>query len=191
MQGLSQKSLRSKSKHTRDNEFVDFGRMADDSDLFLLAPRRCVVDKKTGPYRRTAQLFRLLAHPARLRILDELRWQDEACVCHLQAILKQRQPYVSQQLRVLRDAGLAQSRKDGTFVYYRLADLRLIPVLDAMLGTVGRTRRTSVCTCPACQPAIPTKGTVLKGSLNSHANRHASIGGWHAIVCKGVRAPTF
>ena len=48
----------------------------------------------TTPYDQQAALFKALAHPARLRILDLLA-QDEACVCHLTAALGQRQPYVS------------------------------------------------------------------------------------------------
>lgn len=69
---------------------------------------------KSGPYRRPARLFRRLSHPAHLRILDELR-RGKACVCHLQAILNRPQPYISQQLRTLRDAGVVETCKDGLF----------------------------------------------------------------------------
>jgi len=47
-------------------------------------------------YRQAAQLYHLLSHPARLHILDELR-RNEACVCHLQAVMGRPQAYVSQQ----------------------------------------------------------------------------------------------
>lgn len=104
-----------------------------------------------GGYRQMAQLFRLLSHPARLRILDALRRRDEACVCHLQAVLKRRQPYVSQQLRALRDAGLVDSRRDGLYIYYRLSDPQVVQVLDAILGPAGQPRHHPDCTCPACQ----------------------------------------
>jgi len=69
-------------------------------------------------YQQATNLFHLLSHPARLRILDELR-RDEACVCHLQAVLGRPQAYVSQQLRVLREAEVVVDRKDGLLVYYR------------------------------------------------------------------------
>lgn len=126
--------------------------------------------EKTGSYRETAQLLRLLAHPARLRILDELRRRDEACVCHLQAVLKQRQPYVSQHLRVLRDAGVARSRRDGTFIYYRLSEPALVQVLDAMLGPAGNPGHPGICTCPECQPVDPMGDAALKGAANSHVD---------------------
>jgi DNA-binding transcriptional ArsR family regulator len=109
------------------------------------------VENNKGSYRQTAQLFRLLAHPARLRILDALRRRDEACVCHLQAVLKQRQPYVSQQLRALRDAGMVESRRDGLYIYYRLSDPHVMQVLDAILGPANKPRHPSACTCPECQ----------------------------------------
>jgi len=60
----------------------------------------------TGPrngYQGQAKILRALAHPVRLRILDILARQ-EACVCHLEAVLKRPQPYVSQQLAALREA---------------------------------------------------------------------------------------
>lgn len=63
-------------------------------------------------YEPVVHLFSLLAHPARLRILDLLR-RGEAGVCHLQAALGVPQPYVSQQLRVLGEAGLVSQRREA------------------------------------------------------------------------------
>ncbi len=63
-------------------------------------------------YREAVQIFHLLSHPTRLRILDELR-RREACVCHPQAILNRLQPYISQQLRALCEAGPVEGHKRG------------------------------------------------------------------------------
>jgi len=71
--------------------------------------------------KKLTQLYKALAHPVRLRILDILARQ-EACVCHLTAILRQRQPYVSQHLAMLRAANLVAERREGTLIYYRLQD---------------------------------------------------------------------
>jgi DNA-binding transcriptional ArsR family regulator len=76
-------------------------------------------EMKQGSYHRAAQFCGLFSHPARLHIPDALR-RDEACVCHLQAVLGRPQAYVSQQLRVLREAGVVADRRDGLLVYYRL-----------------------------------------------------------------------
>ena len=58
----------------------------------------------------------------------------ELCVCHIENALGKRQPYISQQLMVLRDAGAVESRKDGLQVYYRIVDERVQHLLDAALG---------------------------------------------------------
>lgn len=79
--------------------------------------------------RRVARQLELLAHPARLRIVIELH-EGEACVSELQAALDRPQPYVSQQLCVLREAGIVAPRRDGQFVYYRLIDPFVEQLLD-------------------------------------------------------------
>ena len=106
---------------------------------------------KPHSYRQAAQLYHLLSHPARLRILDELR-TDEACVCHLQAALGRPQAYVSQQLRVLREAGVVTDRKDGLLVYYRLADRQVERLLEEVLGPAGEPTHLPDCPCPKCSP---------------------------------------
>jgi DNA-binding transcriptional ArsR family regulator len=113
-------------------------------------------------YRQLARLFSLLSHPARLQILDELR-RREACVCHLQAALRRPQPYISQQLRVLREAGVVTDSKDGLNVYYQLADRRVRRLLEDILGPAGEARHLSACTCPHCQEveAMPAIGDSL------------------------------
>jgi ArsR family transcriptional regulator len=102
------------------------------------------------PYRETAEKFHLLAHPARLQILDEIR-RAEACVCHLQTVLKRPQAYVSQQLRVLRDAGLVEDRREGTLVYYRVNDPTVERLLNESLGPAGEPTGREECPCPRCQ----------------------------------------
>ena len=83
-------------------------------------------------YDAIAARLKLLAHPERLRILDAIR-RDAECVCHLEALLGKPQPYVSQQLRLLREAGLIDDRKQGQNVYYALADVDVRAWLDALL----------------------------------------------------------
>ena len=105
---------------------------------------------KQDRYRRGAKLFHLLSHQARLHILDELR-KDEACVCHLQTVLGRPQAYVSQQLRVLREAGVVTDRKDGLLVYYRLADPQVEHLIAEILGPPGKRVCVDGCPCPRCE----------------------------------------
>ena len=118
--------------------------------------------KVANGYKAQAQLFRALSNPVRLRILEILARQ-EACVCHLTAILGQRQPYVSQQLSTLREAGLVTDRRDGTLVYYRLADDSMARLLEAGMAVVQKLNGEALvfpplppetlasCPCPRCQ----------------------------------------
>jgi ArsR family transcriptional regulator len=68
---------------------------------------------------QVAELFKVLMHPERLAILEMLR-EGERCVCEIEEALGQRQAYVSQQLSVLRSAGLVESRRDKWRIIYRL-----------------------------------------------------------------------
>jgi len=106
--------------------------------------------EKVNPYKESAELFHLVSHQGRLQILDELR-RSEACVCHLQTVLGRPQAYVSQQLRVLREAGVVAARKDGLMVYYQLSDGRVVRLLEEVLGPAGRRERVPGCPCPRCR----------------------------------------
>lgn len=116
------------------------------------------IDTARPEYTNLSQRIKLLAHPERLRILDVLR-RDAECVCHLEALLGKPQPYVSQQLRLLREAGLIADEKDGLNVFYRLVDREVAAWLDAMLGPVrgedpelARHKQVIHCACPKCEP---------------------------------------
>jgi ArsR family transcriptional regulator len=76
-----------------------------------------------------APLFKALAHPKRLAILEALR-DGERCVCEVEEALHLRQAYVSQQLTILREAGLVCYRKDGWNVIYRIARPEVYTLLD-------------------------------------------------------------
>ena len=114
-------------------------------------------------YYLPTKVLKALAHPARLQILNALR-QDEECVCHLTALLHQRQAYVSQQLMFLRQAGLIEDRKDGLRVYYRLKDSGIIAVLDAVNKLSGvesitpEAKVIAACPCPKCETAGQRQG---------------------------------
>jgi ArsR family transcriptional regulator len=114
-------------------------------------------------YEKLAGMMKALGHPVRLQILEALR-EEEACVCHLEAHLGQRQAYISQQLARLREAGLVVDRRDGMNVYYSLADDFISAFLDsAREAVVAQAQaegndlafrplvRNASCPCPKCQ----------------------------------------
>lgn len=80
-------------------------------------------------YRLKADFFRLLGHPARVRILELLRDEDERSVGDLQAALGLDSSSTSQQLTAMRRQGVLESRRAGTSVFYRVKDPRIFQLL--------------------------------------------------------------
>ena len=71
---------------------------------------------------RPEQFFAAIAHPLRLRAALLMQAQGELCVCELTHVFRAQQPVVSRHLGQLRKSGLVTSRRDGTWIHYRLAD---------------------------------------------------------------------
>jgi len=71
--------------------------------------------------RDLAELFKALADPTRVAIVNRLAAGEECCVCDLTDTFELSQPTVSHHLRILREAGLAEANRRGTWAYYRLA----------------------------------------------------------------------
>jgi ArsR family transcriptional regulator len=76
---------------------------------------------------RTASMLKVLADPARLRVLSMLVAAEnhEVCVCDLTVPLDLSQPTVSHHMKVLREAGFTESERRGKWVYHRLVPERL------------------------------------------------------------------
>lgn len=112
--------------------------MADDRcDLLCLdLPRaekiRATLD--TTVARETARRARALSDPTRSTIALALRDGGELCVCDLAWIAEKAENLVGHHLRVLREAGLASSRRDGKIVFYTLTPTGR-ELLDAVTAT--------------------------------------------------------
>jgi ArsR family transcriptional regulator len=73
-----------------------------------------------GERESLAARFKALADPTRVAIVNRLASADECCVCDLNAAFDLSQPTISHHLKVLRDAGLVEASRRGTWAYYRL-----------------------------------------------------------------------
>ena len=83
------------------------------------------------PLRRfKADFFKALAHPGRIKILESLR-DGEKTVTEIQVLLDDEPASASQHLAVLRMKDLVVGRKEGTSVYYSVADPLIFDILDA------------------------------------------------------------
>jgi DNA-binding transcriptional ArsR family regulator len=80
-------------------------------------------------YALKADFFRVLGHPARVRILQILR-DGEQTVGALQSALELDSGGTSQHLTALRKQGLVTSRREGTSVYYSVKDERILELLE-------------------------------------------------------------
>ncbi len=111
-------------------------------------------------YQHQAAFLKAIAHPVRLHIVDLLR-QEPECVCHLSAALDKPQPYISQQLAILRNAGVIVDEREGTNVFYGLASGRAAEQVAAILGAIVEGdpvlaerghQHVAGCYCPKCEP---------------------------------------
>lgn len=80
-----------------------------------------------------AARFKALADPSRVAIVNRLAAADEVCVCDLTAALSLSQPTVSHHLRILREAGLVEASRRGTWAFYRLVP----EAVEALRGALG------------------------------------------------------
>lgn len=77
------------------------------------------IQPSIAQFKNQAQIFKALAHPGRLLMLDELS-RGERCVCELAALVGSEMPTVSRHLAQLRHAGIVEDEKRGAQVFYRL-----------------------------------------------------------------------
>jgi ArsR family transcriptional regulator len=64
-------------------------------------------------------LFTVLSDPTRLRALMLIEAEGEVCVCELTHALDESQPKISRHLALMREAGLVEARREGTWMHYR------------------------------------------------------------------------
>ncbi len=83
-----------------------------------------------------AERFKALAEPARLRILDALR-DGECAVSELMEATGLGQANVSKHLQLLHALGFVERRKEGLYVYYRLAGDEVFQLCDIVCGRLA------------------------------------------------------
>jgi len=89
------------------------------------------VDKKQAKLR--SKVFKALGDETRQRIISVLLL-GEMCVCEIMTAFDMTQPTTSHHLKILEDAGLIVSRKEGKWVFYRVQDKSRITSLLALVS---------------------------------------------------------
>jgi ArsR family transcriptional regulator len=97
----------------------------------------CICDDDPLPQKQRVVLadrLKALADPTRIGIVNRLACAEELCVCDLTDAFELSQPTISHHLRILREAGLVEASRRGTWAYYRLVP-EAIESLRAALGS--------------------------------------------------------
>src|SRR5256714_10122719 len=104
--------------------------------LTVLQPICCGPDTPPLPEEAREALaarFKALADPTRVAIVNRLAAADEVCVCDLNAAFDLSQPTISHHLKILREAGLVDSTRRGTWAFYRLVP----EAIESLRGALG------------------------------------------------------
>lgn len=104
----------------------------------------------------TADFFSVLSSPVRLAVL-RLLVEGERCVTELVDAIGIAQPRLSNHLACLRTCGFVTVRRQGTFVYYALADHRLVDVLQ-LAGSLAAPSEAALATCVVLRREHAGKG---------------------------------
>lgn len=81
---------------------------------------------------RLAEAFRALGHPVRLGIIQRLAVEPETCACDFSDVFELKQPTISQHLKVLREAGLVVTRRQGTQICYSVQPSALVELSEML-----------------------------------------------------------
>ncbi len=98
--------------------------------------------------KKAVELFHALSDETRLALLDRLR-DGEQCVCELTNAMKVAQSRLSFHLKVLKDAGLVEDRREGRWMYYSLS-AEAIEELEGLVESLKKAARTAVSARRCC-----------------------------------------
>ncbi|MBR7830947.1 helix-turn-helix transcriptional regulator [Actinospica sp. MGRD01-02] len=121
-----------------------------------------------------AGVFKALSDPVRLRLLSLIASFEggEACVCDVTSAFNVSQPTISHHLRVLREAGLIDSERRGTWVYYWVLPDAL-KNLGALLATDGVTSAGDA--TPSARAATTPSDSAIAADVTEAAAEAAGV----------------
>jgi DNA-binding transcriptional ArsR family regulator len=98
-----------------------------------------LMDQKTKTsFDAKAKIFKAIAHPTRLFIVDELA-KESRCVCEITAMVGADISTISKHLSILKEAGIVQDEKRGLQVFYSLK----MPCIKNFIGCIDQVQKQS------------------------------------------------
>ena len=101
------------------------------------------------------RLLQAVAEPTRLAIVRQLGAEGDVCVCDFTACCDVSQPTVSHHLKVLREAGVVECERRGTWAYYRLTDEAVERLQGLFTGLAPRTALAGLSTASGTSRSLP------------------------------------
>lgn len=111
----------------------------DTCETFIYDPDK--VERRQQEVNQTdglSQLFKVFADDTRLKIVYALTQEDEMCVCDVATIIGSTNATASHHLRMLRNMGLAEYRKEGKMVFYSLVSNHVHHLMQEALQLKGK-----------------------------------------------------
>ena len=84
----------------------------------------------------SSKIFKALSDPTRLKIIELLE-NKEICACEFAPLTKKAQPTVSQHLKILENAGIIASRKEGKMVIFSVTDKKIFELIK-LVKEIGK-----------------------------------------------------
>jgi len=105
----------------------------------------------TGLIPRAASFFKVVGDETRMKILCAVA-ERELCVNDIAQAVSMTKSAVSHQLKLLKDAGLVKSRRDGKNIFYSLDDQHVVDIIDLAFIHIEHKAHGEGCSCSACHP---------------------------------------
>ena len=109
-----------------------------------------MASQKNNQSRFKSIVFHALSDPIRLEIVSYLR-DGEKCVCEIVPHLALIQPLISRHLKILKNAGIVNCRKDGTKRMYSIVDEKIYNVIDALSPDLIEALRKKILENATCR----------------------------------------
>ena len=107
-----------------------------------MVPKSAALSAEGELYKLQAEFCKAMAHPTRIHLLRSLK-EGEKPVNELARLVGVTQANASQHLAIMRQFGLLSTRRDGSTIYYRISDHRIVEACELVRVCIGERLKKS------------------------------------------------